>query len=138
MKKAVALALNKINAISFEERQSNGQYKTISADPLAWGDVVLARKEIPTSYTLAVVVDDALQGVTDVTRGEDLYHATSLQRLLQILLDLPEPLYFHHPLIVDMTGRKLSKSDDDVSLSTIRATGISAADLRSQLPPLMM
>ena len=137
MPKAMQMALQRVERVSFQERQSDGSYKQIYESPDVWGDVVLARKDIPTSYTLAVVVDDALQGITHITRGEDLYHATSLQRLLQILLDLPEPLYFHHPLIVDMTGRKLAKSDDDVSLKTIRATGISPQDLRTQLPPLL-
>ncbi|MCF6198359.1 MAG: glutamate--tRNA ligase family protein, partial [Hyphomicrobiaceae bacterium] len=137
MPKAMQMAQQRVERIDFQERQSDGSYETIFEPPDAWGDVVLARKDTPTSYTLAVVVDDARQGVTHVTRGEDLYHATSLQRLLQVLLDLPEPLYFHHPLIVDMTGRKLAKSDDDVSLSTIRATGISPQELRAQLPPLL-
>ena len=138
MKKAVALAQTKTPEITFRERQSDGTYQTIHQPPEAWGDVVLARREMPTSYSLAVVVDDALQDVTHVTRGEDLFYATSLHRLLQILLDLPEPLYYHHPLIVDMTGRKLAKSDDDVSLKSIRATGISAQELLSQLPPLLL
>ncbi len=138
MEKAVALALQKTDVISFQERQKDGSYQVITVSPLDWGDMVLARREMPTSYNLAVVVDDALQGVTHVTRGEDLYYATSMQRLLQILLDLPEPLYFHHPLLVDMTGRKLSKSDDETSLKTIRATGISAAELCLQLPPLIL
>ena len=137
MPKAMDIARQKTDKISFRERQDDGSYKSIFEPPDAWGDCVLARKDIRTSYTLAVVVDDAHQGITHVTRGEDLYHATSLQRLLQILLDLPEPLYFHHPLIVDMTGRKLSKSDDDVSLKTIRATGISPQELCAQLPPLL-
>jgi glutamyl-Q tRNA(Asp) synthetase len=138
MAKAVRLAREKVDPISFRERQPTGDFTIVTEPPEVWGDVVLARKEIPTSYTLAVVVDDALQGVTHVTRGEDLYYATSLQRLLQILLDLPEPLYYHHPLIVDMTGRKLSKSDEDVSLKTIRATGITPEQLRLQLPPLTL
>ena len=137
MPKAMQLVRQKVDKVRFRERQSNGDYKSIFEPPDLWGDVVLARKDIATSYTLAVVVDDALQGVTHVTRGEDLYHATSLQRLLQILLDLPEPLYFHHPLIVDMTGRKLAKSDHDVSLSTIRAGGVTPQELRRQLPPLL-
>ncbi len=137
MQKAVELALTRVKTISFRERQHDGSYMIVEENPSKWGDVVLARKEIPTSYTLAVVVDDALQGVTHVTRGEDLYYATSLQRLLQILLDLPEPLYFHHPLIVDMTGRKLSKSDEDVSLKAIRTTGLAPQQLRLQLPPLL-
>ena len=138
MKRAVALALQKVDVISFRERQKDGSYQVIDVSPLDWGDMILARREMPTSYNLAVVVDDALQGVSHVTRGEDLYYATSMQRLLQILLDLPEPLYFHHPLLVDMTGRKLSKSNDETSLKTIRATGISAAELCLQLPPMIL
>ena len=143
MTKAVSFALDKMafgqqQAFSFRERRADGEYETVIVKPEAWGDMILARREMPTSYTLSVVVDDALQGVTHVTRGEDLYYATSAQRLLQILLDLPEPHYFHHPLIVDMTGRKLSKSDEDVSLKTIRATGISASELCAQLPPLIL
>ncbi len=137
MKKALEVIGKKNAKIEFRERDHDGRYKTIKMSPADWGDVVLARREIKTSYTLAVVVDDALQAVSHVTRGEDLFYATSLQRLLQILLKLPEPLYYHHPLIVDMTGRKLSKSDADVSLRTIRASGMSAADLRQQLPPLL-
>lgn len=138
MKKAIDLAHKKVDMIHFQERRSPDRYETISESPSVWGDVILARKDTPTSYTLAVVVDDALQGITHVTRGEDLYFATSLQRLLQILLDLPEPLYYHHSLIVDTTGRKLSKSDDDVSLRSIRATGISVQELCLQLPPLIL
>ena len=137
MPKAMQLALQKVKRVCWQERQTNGDYQTICDPPEVWGDVVLARKDIPTSYTLAVVVDDALQGVTHVTRGEDLYHATRLQRLLQILLDLPEPLYFHHPLIADPTGRKLSKSERDVSLKALRATGLTPQEIRSQLPPLL-
>ncbi len=75
-----------------------------------WGDVVLARKEVPTSYHLAVALDDALQGVTEVVRGQDLFWSTSIHRLLQALLGLPEPIYHHHKLILDAGGRKLSKS----------------------------
>ena len=73
----------------------------VIADPAAWGDVILARKETPTSYHLAVVVDDAAQGITDVVRGRDLFHATSVHRLLQVLLGLPQPRYHHHRLILD-------------------------------------
>ena len=137
IKKAMAAATEKTGDISFCERQKDGSYRPVITDPTAWGDPVLARRETPTSYTLAVVVDDALQGVTHVTRGEDLYEATGLQRLLQVLLDLPEPRYFHHPLLVDMTGRKLSKSHGETSLRSIRATGISVEELCLQLPPLL-
>ncbi len=82
----------------------------VAADPAAWGDVVLARKDAPASYHLAVVVDDAAQGVTHVVRGRDLYRATAVQRLLQTLLALPAPRYHHHPLVMGPDGRKLSKS----------------------------
>ncbi|HQF31006.1 MAG TPA: glutamate--tRNA ligase family protein, partial [Hyphomicrobiales bacterium] len=102
----------------------------IAADPAAWGDVVLARKETPTSYHLSVVVDDALQGVTHVVRGHDLVQATSVHRLLQRLLGLPAPVYRHHRLILDDEGRKLSKSAGDTGLAELRAAGASAADIR--------
>jgi glutamyl-Q tRNA(Asp) synthetase len=102
----------------------------VPADPAIWGDVVLARKDVPTSYHLSVVVDDALQGVTHVVRGRDLYHATAVHRLLQELLGLPAPVYHHHRLITDETGRKLSKSDRDTSLQALRANGATPADIR--------
>ena len=87
-----------------------GESGDVAARPQAWGDVILARKEMPTSYHLSVVVDDALQGVTDVVRGQDLFWSTSVHRLLQALLGLPEPAYRHHRLMLDADGRKLSKS----------------------------
>jgi glutamyl-Q tRNA(Asp) synthetase len=102
----------------------------IPADPAQWGDVVLARKDTPASYHIAVVVDDALQGVTDVVRGRDLFHATSLHRLLQRLLHLPEPRYRHHALILDPTGGKLSKSRGSRSLRDLRAAGVSADEAK--------
>jgi len=102
----------------------------IAADPAAWGDVVLGRKDTPTSYHLSVVVDDALQGITHVTRGRDLYEATAIHRLLQSLLDLPEPAYAHHRLLTDADGRKLSKSRRDTSLRALRDAGTTAADIR--------
>lgn len=79
-------------------------------DPNCWGDVVLSRKDIGTSYHLSVVVDDAAQGITHIIRGIDLFHATSIHRVLQLLLQLPEPVYFHHQLIVDDDMKKLAKS----------------------------
>lgn len=102
-------------------------------DPLAWGDVVLARKDTPTSYHLAVVVDDAAQGITHVVRGEDLLAATAVHRVLQTLLGLPAPAYHHHRLILGDDGRKLSKSNGAKSLSALRADGVSAADIRARL-----
>jgi len=107
-----------------------GQSGTIVAAPQMWGDVVVARKETPTSYHLAVAVDDALQGVTDVVRGQDLFWSTGIHRLLQALLGLPEPDYHHHKLIVDAAGRKLSKSTLATSLRDLRAPGTTPADVR--------
>ncbi len=101
-----------------------------AARPDAYGDVVLARKDSPTSYHLAVVIDDALQGVTDVVRGVDLYHATSIHRLLQQLLGLPEPRYLHHALIRDVDGAKLSKSTQATALRELRGAGYSPAEVR--------
>jgi glutamyl-Q tRNA(Asp) synthetase len=106
---------------------------TVVADPLRWGDVILARKDTPASYHIAVVVDDALQGVTSVVRGRDLYHATSLHRLLQRLLDLPEPHYLHHDLLRDSKGEKLAKSRGSESLRAQRAAGDSSAAIRTRL-----
>jgi glutamyl-Q tRNA(Asp) synthetase len=108
---------------------SDGERGIVAARPEAWGDVILARKQTPTSYHLSVVVDDALQGVSDVIRGQDLFHATSLHRLLQTLLGLPEPAYRHHPLIRDAAGRKLSKSTRSTALRELRSTGISPAGI---------
>jgi glutamyl-Q tRNA(Asp) synthetase len=104
--------------------------ETVAADPLAWGDVVIARKEVPTSYHLAVVVDDALQGVTHVVRGADLKAATSVHRVIQALLGLPVPLYTHHALLTDADGRKLSKSLGSESLSALRANGATPDEVR--------
>ena len=97
---------------------------------MMWGDVIVARKEIPTSYHLAVTLDDAFQGVSDVVRGQDLFWSTSIHRLLQALLGLPEPVYHHHRLILDADGRKLSKSTQAKSLRELRADGASAQDIR--------
>ncbi len=100
------------------------------ADPARWGDVILARKDVPASYHLAVVVDDAAQGVTDVVRGSDLFHATSVHRLLQSLLGLPAPRYQHHRLILDEAGRKLSKSTRATGLRELRAQGVAPSAIR--------
>jgi glutamyl-Q tRNA(Asp) synthetase len=105
----------------------------IDADPAQWGDVVLARKDTPASYHIAVVVDDALQGVTNVVRGRDLFHATSLHRLLQRLLDLPEPVYFHHELVLDPDGEKLAKSRGSQTLRALREHGVSALEVRRRV-----
>ncbi|MER8975451.1 MULTISPECIES: tRNA glutamyl-Q(34) synthetase GluQRS [unclassified Mesorhizobium] len=104
--------------------------RRVEAHPQDWGDVVVARREIPTSYHLAVTIDDALQGVSHVVRGQDLYSATSVQRLLQQLLGLPQPAYFHHRLILGPDGRKLSKSLGNTGLAAQRKAGASPADLK--------
>jgi glutamyl-Q tRNA(Asp) synthetase len=92
--------------------------------------VILARKETPTSYHLAVAVDDAAQGITDVVRGQDLFRATSVHRLLQALLGFPAPRYHHHRLVRDSDGKKLSKSTSATGLRELRAAGASPADIR--------
>jgi glutamyl-Q tRNA(Asp) synthetase len=107
-----------------------GESGRVAADPAAWGDVVLGRKETPTSYHLSVVVDDARQGVTDVVRGQDLFWSTSVHRLLQALLGLPAPRYHHHRLMRDADGQKLAKSTRSTSLRALREAGASPADIR--------
>ncbi len=111
----------------------SGESGRVAARPEAWGDVVLARKETPTSYHLSVVLDDALQGVTEVVRGQDLFHATSVHRLLQVLLGLPAPAYRHHQLIRDAQGHKLSKSSRATGLRALRAEGVSPAEIRHRI-----
>jgi glutamyl-Q tRNA(Asp) synthetase len=107
-----------------------GETGTVAARPQAWGDVILARKETPTSYHLSVAIDDALQGVTEVVRGQDLFWSTSVHRLLQRLLGLPQPAYRHHRLILDGEGRKLSKSTQATGLRELRAAGATPTDVR--------
>lgn len=104
-----------------------------SVDPALLGDVILARKDIGTSYHLAVVVDDAFQQVTHVTRGEDLLPSTHVHRLLQALLGLPEPLYLHHELVADEHGVRLAKRHDALSIRMLRASGKTAAELLAGL-----
>ncbi|MRN68015.1 tRNA glutamyl-Q(34) synthetase GluQRS [Brucella sp. 10RB9213] len=111
----------------------DGETGRLAADPAKWGDVVIARKDTPTSYHLSVVVDDALQGITHIVRGRDLFHATSVHRLLQKLLDLPEPLYHHHDLVLGEDGQKLSKSRKDTALASLREQGWTPADIRAKL-----
>jgi glutamyl-Q tRNA(Asp) synthetase len=109
--------------------ESGGEPRRVPADPSALGDVVLARKEAPVSYHLAVTVDDAIQGVTLVTRGEDLAQSTHIHRLLQELLGLPTPRYRHHQLLIDGTGRRLAKRDRATTIRAMRAAGMTPADL---------
>ena len=127
-------ALARTGPLSWDE---SGE--TVAADPAPsqqsspelWGDIILARKDTPNSYHLSVVVDDATQGVTDVVRGRDLFHATSVHRLLQALLGLPQPRYHHHRLILDAEGRKLSKSTKATGLRELRGQGLTPAKIRA-------
>jgi glutamyl-Q tRNA(Asp) synthetase len=111
---------------------------TIAADPMAHGDVVLARKDFPASYHLAVTVDDALQGVTLVTRGDDLFAATDAHRVLQALLGLPTPRYRHHELLRDASGRRLAKRDRAATLAALRGEGKSPDEVRRLLDQEMV
>jgi glutamyl-Q tRNA(Asp) synthetase len=115
--------------LRFRDREAG----SIEAMPEQFGDAVLARKDVPTSYHLAVTLDDAAQGVTLVTRGIDLLPAAHLHRLLQALLDLPVPDYHHHRLITDASGRRLAKRDKDLTLTAIRAAGATPAELRRRV-----
>ncbi len=135
MRRALEIAGRKLAAepLCFREIDEGGHLAVVPCRPELWGDAVVARKDVPTSYHLAVVVDDAAQEVTHVTRGRDLFPATDLQRLLQVLLDLPAPVYHHHRLLTDETGRKLSKSARDVSLRMLRNQGVTPAEIRQQI-----
>ena len=118
----VAAAFERTGPLGWHENE-----RPVAFDPAAAGDVVLARKELPTSYHLAVTVDDALQGVTLVTRGADLFAATQIHRLLQALLGLPTPRYRHHPLVTDAAGRRLAKRDGAPTVQAMRAAGMTPA-----------
>jgi glutamyl-Q tRNA(Asp) synthetase len=128
----MAAAMACAGAISWTEtgQGPSGETGMVRVAPAAWGDLVLARKETPTSYHLSVVLDDALQGVTHVVRGQDLFFSTSVHRLLQTLLGLPAPAYDHHRLLLDADGRKLSKSTQATGLRELRARGATPADIR--------
>lgn len=128
----MAAAAARAGSLSWQEAGEGpgGESGDVAARPEAWGDVILARKETSTSYHLSVVIDDALQGVTDVVRGADLFWSTSVHRLLQALLGLPAPAYRHHALIRDAAGQKLSKSTRATGLRELRAAGASPADIR--------
>lgn len=126
-------AIARCGPLTWSEEDSFQSKTTVEAQPQDWGDVVLARKDVPTSYHLSVVIDDALQGITDVTRGQDLFWSTSVHRVLQALLGLSPPRYHHHRLIMDETGAKLSKSTQATALRELRGQGVSASGLRSML-----
>lgn len=120
----VAAALAQTGALEWYE-----DARRIAVDLAALGDLVLARKDVPTSYHLAVTVDDALQGVTLVTRGVDLFAATHVHRLLQALLGLPTPAYRHHQLLTDANGRRLAKRDRALTIRAMRESGMSARQI---------
>lgn len=122
MDRAAAMA----GSLTWHDRVAGWQ----DACPQIFGDVVLARKDTPTSYHLSVTVDDALQGVTLVTRGQDLFAASHVHRLLQALLDLPVPDYHHHPLMTDAQGRRYAKRDQSLTLASLRAAGHTPAQVR--------
>jgi glutamyl-Q tRNA(Asp) synthetase len=131
----MAAALARAGGLDWAETGEGPHSETgaVAAAPAAWGDVVLARKETPTSYHLSVVVDDALQGVTQVVRGQDLFWSTSVHRLLQVLLSLPAPTYHHHRLVLGPDERKLSKSTRATALRTLRQDGAKPADIRQMV-----
>jgi glutamyl-Q tRNA(Asp) synthetase len=131
----MASACARVGQLNWVERGEGPEGETgiVVADPAAWGDVIIARKEMPTSYHLAVVVDDAWQGVTEVVRGHDLFWSTSVHRLLQQLLGLPQPAYRHHRLVRDAAGQKLSKSTDATGLRELRAAGVIPAGIRRRV-----
>jgi glutamyl-Q tRNA(Asp) synthetase len=125
----VAAALARTGPLDWHDAEAG----RVVADPKAGGDIVIARKDIGTSYSLAVVVDDAAQGVTEVVRGVDLFEATHVQRLLQALLGLPVPAYCHHRLIADEDGRRLAKRDGATTIAGLRAEGVTPDAVRAML-----
>ena len=122
----VAKALNLTGGELYFTDESRG---TVKANPAIFGDIVLARKEIPASYHLCSVADDAAQGVTLVTRGDDLFDSTHVHRVLQALLGLPTPRYCHHPLVLDAEGRRLAKRDGSVTIKSLREKGLNPAEI---------
>lgn len=126
---AAARRLGGFERLSFVEEGEG----VVAIRPELGGDVVLARKDVGVAYHLAVVVDDALQGITHVIRGRDLFEATHVQRLLQALLGLPEPTYRHHALLVGPDGKRFAKRDRAETLRSLREGGVSAADVRKEL-----
>jgi glutamyl-Q tRNA(Asp) synthetase len=131
----LAAAERAVGPLSFVEAGEGpaGEHGRIAVNAGPAGDVVLARKDVGVAYHLAVVVDDARQAITEVVRGQDLFEATHVQRVLQALLDLPEPGYRHHRLIAGPTGRRLAKRDHAETLRSIRERGVTAAELRAEL-----
>lgn len=132
MDRALAKAHERLGGapLTFTELDEAGHPTAVEAHPERWGDAVILRKDVPASYHLSVVIDDARQGVTHVTRGHDLFAATDIHRLLQVLFGLPEPVYRHHRLLTGDEGRKLSKSAGDTAISSLRAAGATPAEIR--------
>ena len=132
---AAERTLGGFSGLTFEETGAGpaGEHGMIAARPDVDGDVILARKDLGVSYHLAAVVDDAFQGVTHVIRGRDLFAAAHTQRLLQALLELPTPVYRHHPLLLRPDGRRFAKRDTAETLADLRAGGVAPADLRAAL-----
>jgi glutamyl-Q tRNA(Asp) synthetase len=128
-------AAHRVGRLTWNEAGSGpaGETGTITAAPEVWGDVLLARKDSPTSYHLSVVIDDAAQGITHVVRGQDLFWATGMHRLLQTLLSLPAPRYHHHRLIRDAGGEKLAKSTQATGLRELREQGLTPTKIRRML-----
>ena len=122
-------ALKLVGPIYWEDKSLGKQ----TAQPEIFGDVVLARKDIPTSYHLSVTIDDALQGITTITRGDDLFFATHLHRLLQELLNLPVPSYNHHRVLKDRDGNRLAKRDESLTLEALRNSGKTPTDIRNMV-----
>ena len=118
-----------IDRLAFVDRD----HGEIFVDPARIGDVILGRKDVGVSYHLASVWDDALQGVTHVIRGEDLKDAAHVHRLLQALLDLPTPIYRHHPLLLRPDGKRFAKRDEGETLTGLRGEGVAPADLKAEL-----
>lgn len=132
---AAERTLGDFTALAFTEEGHGpkGEHGLIRARPELGGDVVLARKDVGVAYHLAVTVDDALQGVTHVIRGQDLFEAAHVQRLLQALLALPTPTYRHHRLLTDAAGKRFAKRDRAETLRSLRDQGVTAAELRTEL-----
>ncbi len=132
---AAERALGSFGGLTFQEEGHGpaGENGMIQAHPMIGGDVVLARKDVGIAYHLAVVIDDALQGVTNVVRGEDLFESTHVQRLLQALLELPPPTYRHHRLLAGPNGKRFAKRDLAETLRELRASGMTPQALRGEL-----
>jgi glutamyl-Q tRNA(Asp) synthetase len=125
----VQAALDLAGPLFWQDQQAGH----VLAQPQLLGDVIVARKDAGTSYHIAVVVDDAWQGVTEIVRGSDLFEATHIHRLLQAVLDLPTPLYHHHPLVLDAEGDRLAKRRGSIAIADLRTEGVNPGDLMAAL-----